>query len=248
MLKAELDLEFLVRCRDNNVIPRFLKFHLVNKSLRSILTYAQCQSNLLLQEIRQNKFNVRINVRVFRSSLQQRTNLINYTHICSKFLKSNDLKLKSNRVVQQKKFCNLSKEKSSALDPEKVIFDFSKNVLLDCEKSLLTKGLNFSIPCKKLDYADYLVNIELFFWDRRNLDILSNEGLDFVNAKTKEAAPSSYRIYNNVPQNLSKNEFIALQNLSKNKDFIIQKYDNGNSVVIRTRLIISKGIQRNLPK
>ena len=245
MLKAEFDLEFLVRCRDNNVIPRFLNFHLVNKSLRSILTYAQCQSNLLLQGIKQKKFNVRVNVRVFRS---QGTNLINYTHICSKFLKSIDLKLKSNRVVQQKKFCNLSKEKSSALDPEKVIFDFSKNVLLDCEKLLLTKGLNFSIPRKKLDYADYLVNIELFFWNRRNLDILSNEGLDFVNAKTKEAAPSSYRIYNNIPQNCSKNEFIALQNLSKNKDFIIQKYDNGNSVVIQTRLIISKGIQRNLPK
>ena len=102
--------------------------------------------------------------------------------------------------------------------------------------SLLTKGLNLSIPCKKLDYADYLVQFELFFKDIRNLDILSNEDLDFVKAKTKEAALSSYRSYNNnVPQNLSKEEFIALQNLSKNKDLIIQISDKGNSVVIVQR-------------
>ena len=30
--KAELDLEFFVRCRDNNVISRFLNSHLPNQS------------------------------------------------------------------------------------------------------------------------------------------------------------------------------------------------------------------------
>ena len=39
----------------------------------------------------------------------------------------------------------------------------------------------------------------------------------------------------NVPQNLSKEEFTALQNLSKDKDLIIQKSDTGNSVVIVQR-------------
>ena len=34
---------------------------------------------------------------------------------------------------------------------------------------------------------------------------------------------------------LSKEEFIALQNLSENKDFIIQKSDKGNSVVMVQR-------------
>ena len=72
----------------------------------------------------------------------------------------------------------------------------------------------------------------------RNLDILSNEDLDFVKAKYKEEALSSYRTYNNnVPPNLSNNEFIALQNLSKNKDLIIQKSDKGNSKVMLTSKI-----------
>ena len=53
--KAELDLEFLVKCRDNNVIPKFLNFRLANRSLRFSLTYAHCQSNLLFEEIRLKK-------------------------------------------------------------------------------------------------------------------------------------------------------------------------------------------------
>ena len=63
----------------------------------------------------------------FRSFINVSDHCIVQTiHISSKFLKINDLKLKSNSVVQQKTFCN--------------IFNFSKYVLPDCEKSLLTKG------------------------------------------------------------------------------------------------------------
>ena len=106
-----------------------------------------------------------------------------------KVLKINDLKLKSNSVVQQKKFCNLLKEKRSTQNPEKVIFNFSGYVLSDSGKSLLT------IPCKKLGYADYLVKFELFFRGISNLDIVSNEDLDFVKAKTKEPGLSSMIMY-----------------------------------------------------
>ena len=49
----------------------------------------------------------------------------------------------------------------------------------------------------------------------------------------KEAALSTYRNYNNnVPQHLSKEEFLALQNLRKNKNIVIQISDKGNSVVV----------------
>ena len=44
--------EFLVKCSDNNLIPKFLNFCLANRSLRFSLTYAHCQSNLLLEEIK----------------------------------------------------------------------------------------------------------------------------------------------------------------------------------------------------
>ena len=78
--------------------------------------------------------------------------------------------------------------------------------------------------------------MQYFFRDIRNLDIFSNEDLNFVKAKTKEAALLSYRSYNIiVPQYLSQEEFIALQNLYENKYLNIKKSDKGNSAVIAQR-------------
>ena len=118
-------------------------------------------------------------------------------------------------------------------DPEKVIFNFSKYELSNAEKELLVKDLNFCLAPKQLNYAVCLVHFGLFYRNIRNLEILSNEDLDFVKTKTKERALSSYKQCNKSPQqNLSKGELEALASLSKNKDFVIQKSDKGNSVVI----------------
>ena len=74
-------------------------------------------------------------------------------------------------------------------DPSKVSFNASKCELSDCEKRFLAKGLNLSLPTKHV----------------RNLGILSNEDLDFIKTRTKDAALFFYRNYNkNVPQHLSK--------------------------------------------
>ena len=98
---------------------------------------------------------------------------------------------------------------------------------------MVSKKLGIRLT-KYVDYADYLVNFELFYRNICNLGIfLSKEDRDFVKTRTKEAALSSYRNYNNnVPQHLSKEEFLALQNLRKNKNIVIQKSDKGNSVVV----------------
>ena len=50
-------------------------------------------------------------------------------------------------------------------DADKVIFNFSSNFLSDHEKSLLSKGLNFAIPSKDINYADYLLLFESFYRD-----------------------------------------------------------------------------------
>ena len=98
---------------------------------------------------------------------------------------------------------------------------------------MVSKNLGIRLT-KYVDYADYLVNFELFYRNICNLGIfLSNEDRDFVKTRTKEAALSSYRNYNNnVPQHLSKEEFLALQNQRKNKNIVIQKFDKGNSAVV----------------
>ena len=100
-------------------------------------------------------------------------------------------------------------------------------------KSLLSKGFNFSIPPKKVNHPDYLVNFKLSYRDIRNLQVHSTEDLDFLKAKTKDIALSSFHIYNNnVIQHLSKGEFDPLKNKSPNKKIVIRK---GNSIDVVDR-------------
>ena len=61
-------------------------------------------------------------------------------------------------------------------------------------KKASCKRFNFILPPKYLDYA---VNFELFYRNICNLGILSNEDLDFVKTRTKEAALFSYQNFNN---------------------------------------------------
>ena len=52
-------------------------------------------------------------------------------------------------------------------DPDRVIFNFFDHVLNTTEKSLLSKGLNFVIPPKNINYADFMQASELLY---RNFD------------------------------------------------------------------------------
>ena len=70
---------------------------------------------------------------------------------------------------------------------------------------------------------------------------MSNENLDFVKTKIKDVALTSFRNYNvNLPLNLLDEECKALQNLSKNTNLVMQKSDNGNSVVILDEGVCTK--------
>ena len=53
--------------------------------------------------------------------------------------------------------------------------------------------------------------------------VLSAEDLDSIKTKTKDIAPSSFRIYNNIYQ--------SKENLETNIPIVIQKFDQVNSIV-----------------
>ena len=129
------------------------------------------------------------------STLQAETNFIDSAHVRSLFLGHNDKFLKQKSTIQQKKFNNLVTNQKPQHDQEKIIFSHSSYVLLEAEKSLLLKGLNFNILPKKLNHADHLVNFELFYRKNRNLQVLSTEDLDFIKTKTKDIALCSFRTY-----------------------------------------------------
>ena len=165
---------------------------------------------------------------------------INYVHVITKFLVSNDKKISKILKNQGKKLHSLVLNNSyhnsvTPHDPEKVIFNFSGHFLNTTEKSLLSKGLNFVIPPKNRNYADFMLPFELLYRDVDSLKV-SNLDKEFIKSRLRDSAFSSYKdTGKTVEKNLPKKEFDALKILLKNKDIIVQKVDKGNTVVILNR-------------
>ena len=63
-------------------------------------------------------------------------NVIDYAHICSIILISNDKVVTKQNDIQDRKVIGLIKGKGKGIDPGKVIFNFSSYVLSDNDESL----------------------------------------------------------------------------------------------------------------
>ena len=102
-------------------------------------------------------------------------------------------------------------------------------MLSDNDKPLLSKGLNFSLPIKKIEILEYLCSFELLY---REVSDFSNDSHDkeLLKNKLKELGLSFHRSlkHNLLEENLSKKEFESLNNLNKNANIIIQKSVKGS--------------------
>ena len=176
-------------------------------------------------------------------------NVIDYAHICSIFLISNDKILTKQKDIQDRKIIGLIKGKGKGIDPENVIFNFSSYVLSDNDKSLLSKGLNFSLPNKKVEISEYLCPFELLYHEVSDFSKDSSDK-ELLKSKLKELSLSSHRRlkHNVLEENLSKKELESLKNISKNADIVIQKSDKGNSVVISDKKVYLEKMKKMLNK
>ena len=199
--------------------PKFLRFKVLSRSLKSSDAYKKCQIRSLKEEISNKKSIIRqrqSELVLLKKHLKHSMNVIDYAHICSIFLISNDKILTKQKDIQDRKIIGLIKGKGKGIDPENVIFNFSSYVLSDNDKSLLSKGLNFSLPNKKVEISEYLCPFELLY---REVSDFSKDSSDkeLLKSKLKELDLSSHRRlkHNLLEENLSKNELESLKILGR---------------------------------
>ena len=237
--KVTLDIGSLSNCLKHELIPKFVQFKVANRGLRCSRVYKDCQFRLLNQEIKEKKKCLHLLDKKFdhlKDRIRLNVNSFDFAHISNRFLGKNDRVLNKVRLIHEKKLFNLGfRTASETNDPQKVIFNFSSYNLTPSEKTLLVKGMNLSIPPKKLNYGDYFLPFESLY--KQMLTTLQSEhnceGLDPVGASIKDAAYDCLYSYDpKVDQNLSEKEYNALKSLLRNDAIIIQKSDKGNSVVI----------------
>ena len=241
--KALLDLEFLKSRKKEKLIPKFLQFKVANKRLESFEAYLSCRRRLLNQEMSIKYITIRaLNNKIIsmKNNLHNEMSFIDYVHVITKFLVSNDknsYKIRKNKGTKvHNLFLNNSYHNSvTSHDPDKVIFNFSGHVLNITEISLLGKGLNFAIPPNNINYADYMLPFELLYRDVDSLEV-SNLDKEFIKSRLRDSAFSSYKDNGKTFERYSpKAESDALKVLFKNKDIIVQKADKDNTGVILNR-------------
>ena len=236
--KCKLDINFINNCISHYLIPKFVQFKVANRGLRSSKAYKQCQLELLREELRGKQTLLRKLIsknKQLTQSIHNTVKHIDFIHISNKFLVLNDRKVRRAQLVHEQKLINLGLTSAAETnDPEKVIFNFSSRVLTSDEKSLLVRGLNLSIPPKKLNYADFLHPFEHLFYQihKDNPDIRAEQS-DPLSAALKASAYDCINSYDaKLEQNLPSDEVEALKQLLHDEKIIIQKSDKGNSVVI----------------
>ena len=93
------------------------------------------------------------------------------------------------------------------------MLSFSSYQLSEHEKALLSKGLNFAISPKNLNYADYMLPFELLFRDIDLLDIQRTDR-DFIQGRLRDFVFISDRDTGaNADKNLPKDGQFALSTL-----------------------------------
>ena len=238
--KARLDITFLETCIDNDVIPNFVKFRTPNRSLRKSKSYELCQRLLLNQELAIKKEKLAKDVedlKCIKREISEFISSLDFLFISSLFLDGNYKALKQVEQVQNDKLSKILKE-SPKHEADDLIYNFSSHTLTSAQKSILMKGLNFSLPPKKLKSEDYLLNFELFFREVKNKDGCIPKEFDMFKSDLRNFAYSSIRFYNRRNkklENITEEEHQALVELSAIDSLIIQKADKGNVIVLIDR-------------
>ena len=96
-----------------------------------------------------------------------------FHHVCNLFLVGNDRSISKHRNIQDKKFCKVFNPVVGDVshDPEQVIHNFSSHILTEAEKPVLCRALQFALPPKTLEYADYMVSFELLYRDIKTTNL-----------------------------------------------------------------------------
>ena len=108
--KCQLNVDFLNTCHNYNVIPNFLQFPVINETLKDSLTYSRCQQWLLNEEVPCKKrllHQLMFEDDRIKQELKYQLSPIDFMHVSSLFLVSNNKAIHKNDKIHARKLQKL---------------------------------------------------------------------------------------------------------------------------------------------
>jgi hypothetical protein len=237
-VKADLDLEFLLICRLNNIVPSFLKFKIYNRSLYNSDFYQQATQDLLLFEIRSKEKLARKFKEAatqLESNLKQHVSILDCIFLQSQLFKFLGAYSEKVRNIHNNKLSKVNIIPPSFDFVNNVIFNHSSYALSKKESFLLSLGLDFSLPCYKPSFVDFFLPFEQLAQSIKPLrdHTVFQNFRKHCTAFAHKSFSSSQHI--NWYPFIKPCDFALLKNLGKNESIVITKPDKGKGVVILDR-------------
>ena len=238
--KAKLDHDFLCTCKTYNVFPKFLRFKLYKKNLNHSTFYRSWQTKLLNYEINCKNSTVQ---KLYPEILSlKRTLPVTFLDslIIRKFLNSSTTQFRnSTKVTHRKKLSYLGiANPMSHCEPNRVIFNYSSIQLSDRLKTILSLGLDFSLPIYSLNFYKYFLSFEKLVFNMKEKCNDDQSLANFIRETRNVALKYFYnfkpfKVFSSI---IKKNDFKLLRELGRNKDIVVCRPDKGNGVVILDRI------------
>ena len=233
--KLKCDLDFLLTCKKENLIPNFAKPRF---SIKMNIHISKKISKIILETKLGNKHRTKKKIaeQILCRNENLKTKLSYLEHKAVQYrLRSNlDKWIKKWKTTQARKLKNLRKdeekaEKGNATMLPNIVHNFSSYDLSTLERKALAFGLDHYIP-EKIDKRRLEVEFEHLYqnilWTNGNIG--EDEKL---NLKSKFL--TCFRNYGKIKTSYEYAEVI--KNLSKNKDICLLKQDKGRGIVIMDR-------------
>ena len=227
--KAQLlaSLAFLSRCRDENVIPKFLKSKQIIRSCQARRIYNRTEKALLrerIQNTRRNLAEVDKKLLGLFYQLSSKLHRSDWDKIDAISFRSMENELQKSTERQKNKFQRLTKNSGSdqTLDNRRTVINVSNRNLSQEEVSVLAKGGNFAITPKEIPKEEIIANLEsaLRFLPEEKAQELRTETARIL----KKAKPPK--------SNLKPREFKAIRELNKDENILVLPADKGNATVV----------------
>ena len=224
-------LTFLIRCRDNGLIPNglwvMLPAKLSNKRKSREIARKASESLLraLISDIRLKRVQIEREINTCSSQLRDLTCKDRVTRIekwCTEAAEKTSLETATR---QKQKFERLRKRREDwTLDPERVVKNMSNRTLFEDEEKVLALGLNFAVAPKHIPYRD----ISATESTARQLDPEKAKQLRVgVSQALSRARPPK--------SNLDKGLHRAARDLREDTSIVILPADKGNATVVMNR-------------
>ena len=238
-VKVNMDIKFIIKCKDLDLVPKFCMVKLPNKHELSKKDIFGIYNKVMDTELHnRKKANSKLHkiVSALKSELRSSVSFITYISLL-KLLRSSANNYENTIEYRHAKKLNwLNRGDVSVavgLDCDKIVVNLSTYKLSDVELQLLSRGLQFNIPPQNIDQTDIMTTFETLF-KRTSPGIKGN----LSRLKHRLKGLCYQYIFNNRDKNstLSREEVLAYKGLQLNRNIIISKPDKGNGIVIMDRV------------